>query len=299
MSLLVVQGLCKKIGKKKILDNINLTLDEGDILAFIGPNGAGKTTSIKCILGLQKLTSGNVTINSYDINKDFKKAIESVGCIVESPDVYMNFSGYENLKMKAMYYQNISEERLQYLTKLVGLENRIYNKVSTYSLGMRQRLGIAISLINDPNILILDEPTNGLDPEGIKDLRELFVKLAKSGKAILISSHNLSELESFCNKACIISQGKIIEETSIDKLKIMDKNKYILKVSETKKLTKYLTKEDQIIDDNYLEVVRSEEEIGKLTENIIKAKISLYEVKKEELSLEEAFISKAGGNKID
>ena len=124
----------------------------------------------------------------------------------------MYLSGYENLVMQASYYPKISEENIMNIIKLVGLENRIYDKVNKYSLGMRQRLGIAIALINKPNLLILDEPTNGLDPEGIKELRELLLKLSKEGTGILISSHNLSELENFCNKVCIISHGKILSE---------------------------------------------------------------------------------------
>ena len=174
MNILKVENLCKKMGKKEILNNVNLEIDSGDIVAFIGPNGAGKTTSIKCILGLQKMTSGKVYINGFDIKKDFVKAIEHVGCIVESPDVYLYLTGYENLKLQASLYKDIKEEEIMRVIKLVGLRDRIYEKVSKYSLGMRERLGIAIALLNYPKLLILDEPTNGLDPEGIKDLRELF-----------------------------------------------------------------------------------------------------------------------------
>ena len=228
MSVLKVSNLCKKIGKKEILKNVSFELDKGEILAFIGPNGAGKTTTIKCILGLQKIDSGSVLINDYDIKKDFVNAIKKVGAIVESPDVYLYLTGYENLKMQASYYKDIKEEELTRVIKLVGLQNRINDKVSKYSLGMRQRLGIAISLLNFPNLLILDEPTNGLDPEGIKELRELLQNLAQSGVAILISSHNLSELESFCNKVCIISKGQILAVKSITDIKNISENKYII-----------------------------------------------------------------------
>ena len=238
MSILKVKDLNKKFGKKEVLKSVSFEINEGDILAFIGPNGAGKTTTIKCILGLQRLTKGSITINGYDIKKNFVKAIEKTGCIVESPDVYMYLTGYENLKLQASLYANIKEDSLTNIIRLVGLENRIYDKVSKYSLGMRQRLGIAISLVNSPNLLILDEPTNGLDPEGIKELRELLLKLSKRGMGILISSHNLSELESFCNKVCIISKGEIIEENSISKIKEIDENKYIIKVNDTKKIKK-------------------------------------------------------------
>ena len=180
MSILQVTNLCKKIGKKEILKNVSFAIEKGDILAFIGANGAGKTTTIKCILGLQKMDSGTITINGYDIKKDFVKAISSVGAIVESPDVYQYLTGMENLEMQASFYKDTNFEDIMRVVRLVGLENRIYDKVSKYSLGMKQRLGIAISLINNPDLLILDEPTNGLDPEGIKELRELLLKLAKN-----------------------------------------------------------------------------------------------------------------------
>ena len=164
---------------------------EGDILGFIGPNGAGKTTTIKLILGLQNITSGKVYINGYDIEENFKKAIENVGTIVESPDLYMYMSGYENLKLVANLYKNVDKKRIDEIVKLVGLENRIKDKVSKYSLGMRQRLGIAQAILHRPKLLILDEPTNGLDPEGIKEVKVLLKKLAEQeNMAILISSHN-------------------------------------------------------------------------------------------------------------
>ncbi len=296
MSILKVENLCKKIGKKEILKDVSFEVNKGDILAFIG---AGKTTTIKCILGLQKITKGHVTINGIDIKKDFVHAIEQVGCIVESPDVYMYLTGYENLKLQANLYKNIKEEQIKEIIKLVGLEKRIHDKVSKYSLGMRQRLGIAVSLINSPNLLILDEPTNGLDPEGIKELRELLSRLAKSGMGILISSHNLSELESFCNKVCIISKGHIITETSIEDIKSTEGNKYSIKVKDTSKIKKILEKSDRIIDSEHFEVIREEKEIASLIKELVKNKIDIYEVKKTNISLEEAFMNTLGGNEID
>lgn len=299
MSILKVKDLNKKFGKKEVLKSVSFEINEGDILAFIGPNGAGKTTTIKCILGLQRLTKGSIAINGYDIKKNFVKAIEKTGCIVESPDVYMYLTGYENLKLQASLYANIKEDSLTNIIRLVGLENRIYDKVSKYSLGMRQRLGIAISLVNNPNLLILDEPTNGLDPEGIKELRELLLKLSKRGMGILISSHNLSELESFCNKVCIISKGEIIEENSISKIKEVDENKYIIKLNDTKKTKKLLNSNDKIVDDNYIEVIKDEKEIAEFIKVLVNNNIDIYEVKKEVLTLEEAFMNRAGGKKID
>ena len=170
-TILKCENLCKTFGKRNILKNVSLEIKEGDILGFIGPNGAGKTTTIKLILGLQNITSGKVTINGYDIEKEFTHAIKRVGAIVENPDMYMYLSGYQNLKLVANLYKGITTERIDKVVKLVKLENRIHDKVSKYSLGMRQRLGIAQAILHNPNLLILDEPTIGLDPEVIKELR--------------------------------------------------------------------------------------------------------------------------------
>lgn len=299
MNILKVEKLCKKVGKKEILKNVSFQIDEGDILAFIGPNGAGKTTTIKCILGLQRLTKGSITINGYDIEKDFVKAISHVGCLVESPDVYMYLTGMENLKIQAQMYKNVVMDDILRVVELVGLEQVIYDKVSKYSLGMRERLGIAISLLNNPKLLVLDEPTNGLDPEGIKDLRVLLKRLAKTGVGILISSHNLSELESFCNRVCIISKGKILEEASIEELKKMDEARYVLKVEDSKKAKEYLTNLDKVLDRQHIEVFKDEEEVAEFIALLVKYDIKVYEVIREKLTLEEAFMKKSGGNKID
>ena len=291
--LLECQNLCKNFGKKQILKNVSFEIDEGDILAFIGPNGSGKTTTIKLILGLQKIDKGKVSINGFDVEKDFVKAIEKVGAIVENPDTYMYLTGWQNLKIIANLYKDVTDEEIKKIVKLVDLEKRINDKVSKYSLGMRQRLGIARALINKPNVLILDEPTNGLDPEGIKDLRNLLKKLAKEGMGILISSHNLAELESFCNKVLIIDNGKIIETSKVNEFK-SNGNKYIFKVSNTDNLEVegiYQVKGDEFAYDG------SKEEIAKLIKTLVKKNVDIYEVKMEELTLEEAFLKKTGGNK--
>ena len=291
--LLECQDLCKSFGKKQILKNVSFELDEGDILAFIGPNGSGKTTTIKLILGLQGIDKGSVNINGFDIKKDFVKAIEKVGAIVENPDTYMYLSGWDNLKLTANMYKNISDEAIKDIVKLVDLETIIHDKVSKYSLGMRQRLGIARALINKPNILILDEPTNGLDPEGIKDLRNLLKKLAKEGMGILISSHNLAELESFCNKVLIIDNGTIIETSEVKEFKNND-NKYVFTVSSTEKLD--IEGIDEVSKTKF-SFNGDKESIAKIVKKLVKENIDVYEVKMQELTLEEAFLKKTGGKK--
>ena len=291
--LLECINLCKSFGKKQILKNVSFSINEGDILAFIGPNGSGKTTTIKLILGLQKIDSGEVLINGLDITKNFEDAIRKVGAIVENPDSYMYLTGWQNLRLIADYYGNISDEDINELVKYVGLEPRINDKVNKYSLGMRQRLGIARALLNKPNILILDEPTNGLDPEGIKDLRVLLKRLASDGMGILISSHNLAELESFCNKVCIIDNGTIIESSEVTTLK-NNENIVVFKVSDT---TKIDIKDIFDVNKTSFKVSASKEDIAKIIKKLVKDGIDIYEVKNEELTLEEAFLKKTKGGK--
>ncbi len=298
--ILKCDSLYKSFGKKAIIKDLSLELYEGDILGFIGPNGSGKTTTIKMILGLQSINKGSVTINGYDIKKDFVKAISKVGAIVENPDMYMYLSGEKNLELIARMYQGVTKKRIKEVVKLVKLENRIKDKVSKYSLGMRQRLGIAGALLNNPNILILDEPTNGLDPEGIKELRDILKELAtKKNKGILISSHNLSELESFCNKVCVIKNGKVLETTEVKKFKkAASKNIYFMEVSNAKKAVKVLSIGDAINDDK-IKITAAKEEIPELLRKLLKEDILVYQIYEAEISLEEAFLNKVGGNIID
>lgn len=325
--VLECKNLNKNIGKKDILKNVSLEVQEGDILGFIGPNGAGKTTTIKLILGLQKITSGEVKINGYDIKRDFEKAIERVGTIVENPDLYMYMSGLENLKIIARLYKNVDQKRVEEVIKLVGLENRIKDKVSKYSLGMRQRLGIAQAILHKPNLLILDEPTNGLDPEGIKQLRDLLTKLAKEEKmAILISSHNLAELESFCNKVSIIQNGEIIETSTLEEAKRVDgkmiyeieldstagvekildnsalehiKEDNLQQKQDTREISKQESKNVEIIDSNIIKIYASKEEIPEIVAKLVNNNKKIYKVCEDLTSLEDAFLKKTGGNVID
>ena len=299
-TILKCENLCKTFGKKTILKNVSLEVNEGDILGFIGPNGAGKTTTIKLILGLQSITSGKVSINGYDIEKDFTNAIKKVGAIVENPDMYMYLSGCQNLKLVANLYKNISDSRIEEVVKLVKLENRIKDKVSKYSLGMRQRLGIAQAILHKPNLLILDEPTNGLDPEGIKEMRELLVDLANKEKmAILISSHNLAELDNFCNKVSIIKNGKIIETSEISKIKKEASKE--LKIFEVDRvnIAEEVLGEIEKINENKFRINIEKQEIPEIVEKLVKNNVKIYGVKEEEKTLEEAFFEKTGGNVIE
>ena len=299
-NILECRSLCKNFGKKQILKDVSFEIKEGDILGFIGPNGAGKTTTIKLILGLQSITSGKVYINGYNVEKEFTKAIEKVGAIVENPDMYMYMSGYDNLKLVSNMYKGIGTKRIDEVVKLVKLESRINDKVSKYSLGMRQRLGIAQAILHKPNLLILDEPTNGLDPEGIKEMRELLVSLAKNEKmAILISSHNLAELDNFCNKVCIIKNGEIIETSEISAIKKdIDHEQFIIEIENTKGINK-IYKEAEIVNDRVFKINIKKENVPDLVEDMVKHNIKIYGIKEDEKSLEDAFFERTGGNVIE
>ena len=299
-NILECRSLCKTFGKKQILKDVSFEIKGGDILGFIGPNGAGKTTTIKLILGLQSITSGKVYINGYNVEKEFTKAIKKVGAIVENPDMYMYMSGYDNLKLVSNMYKGIGTKRIDEVVKLVKLENRINDKVSKYSLGMRQRLGIAQAILHKPNLLILDEPTNGLDPEGIKEMRELLVSLARNEKmAILISSHNLAELDNFCNKVCIIKNGEIIETSEISAIKKdIEHEKFIIEIENTKEINK-IYKEAEIINDKVFKINIKRENVPDLVIDMVKNNIKIYEIKEDEKSLEDAFFERTGGNVIE
>lgn len=299
--ILKCENLHKSFRKKEILKGVSLDVSSGDILGFIGPNGAGKTTTIKLILGLQRIGSGRVTINGFDIQKDFERAIARVGAIIENPDLYMYLSGYDNLKLISNLYKGIDEKRIQEVIKLVGLEKRINDKVSKYSLGMRQRLGVAQAILHKPNLLILDEPTNGLDPEGIKDLRNLLIKLAKEeNMGILISSHNLAELESFCNKVCIIKNGVIVESSDLETVKkAASEGNYIIELDDSKKARIIIGDMAEATDSTHIQVHADKENIPSIIKKLVLQDIKIYSIREDVLSLEDAFFKKTGGNIID
>lgn len=299
--ILKCQDVYKKIGKKYILKKISFEVKKGEIVGFIGPNGAGKTTTIKLILGLQKITKGKVEINGYDIKKDFEKAIYRVGAIIENPDIYTYLTGYENLKIAQEYYKNIPNQRIDEVMKIVGLKDSIMNKVSKYSLGMRQRLGIAQAILHEPQLLILDEPTNGLDPEGIIEIRNLLKKLVfEENIGILISSHNLSEVENICDKVCIIKSGEIIDEKDIKELKSQNLEEcYIIENEDSYKVRKLISTKSEIIDKQHIKIFTSKEQVPKIVKKLEKNDVLIYTITKKDISLEEAFLKEIGGEKVE
>ena len=214
--VLELTNLKKTIKGKEIIKGVNLTLFPSQIFGFLGPNGAGKTTTIRMIVGLIKPTQGSVKICGYSVAHNFVQAMTNVGCIIESPDMYRYLTGMENLLQFAAMNKTINAQRIKDVVEMVGLQHRIHDKVGTYSLGMRQRLGIAQAILSRPKLLILDEPTNGLDPAGITEFRSLIRKLAyEEDMTVFVSSHLLSEIQQMCDLVSIIKQGNVIKTANV------------------------------------------------------------------------------------
>ncbi|AKG35343.1 ABC transporter ATP-binding protein [Paenibacillus durus] len=216
--VLSVDGVRKRIGRKWIIDNVTFDVREGEIFGFLGPNGAGKTTTIRMLVDLIRPSEGSITVCGYNVNKQPEKALQYVGSIVENPEVYSYLTGWENLQHFARMQPGVDEARIAEVARTVRLDQRIHDKVRTYSLGMRQRLGIAQALLGRPRLLILDEPTNGLDPKGIKEMREFIRRLADEGMAVFVSSHLLSEIQLLCDRVAIISRGRVLAVGGVNEL---------------------------------------------------------------------------------
>lgn len=207
-----IQNVTKRIKGKTIIDQISFDVHRGEVFGFLGPNGAGKTTTIRMIVGLMGITDGDIKIAGNSIKTDFEKAVKHIGAIVENPEMYKFLSGYDNLVHFARMSSGVDKKKIAEVVELVGLTDRIKDKVKTYSLGMRQRLGLAQCLLHDPDILILDEPTNGLDPAGIREIRDHIRMLARErNMAVIVSSHLLAEMEMMCDRIGIIQQGKLVD----------------------------------------------------------------------------------------
>ena len=216
--ILSVERVKKKIGRKWIIQDVSFDIQAGEIFGFLGPNGAGKTTTIRMLVDLIKPTEGIIKVCGYDVNRQQEQALRYVGSIVENPEVYTYLTGWENLEHFARMQPGIDEDRIREVVDIVRMDKRIHDKVRTYSLGMRQRLGIAQALLGRPKLLILDEPTNGLDPKGIKEMREFIQRLAGEGLAVFVSSHLLSEIQLLCDRVAIISRGKVLAVGSVENL---------------------------------------------------------------------------------
>lgn len=299
-NVLEIKNVSKKIGKKLILDDITFDVKEGEVFGFVGPNGAGKTTLIKTMLGLYKQDSGFISIGGYDLNKNFEKAMEQIGAIIENPEMYSYLSGMDNLNIYSIMSGFNDLEYKNKVINTVKLENRINNKVKTYSLGMRQRLGIAQALISKPKLLILDEPTNGLDPIGIKELRDLLKRISKENNIVVfVSSHILSEIELMCDRIAIIDNGSIVE---IKDMNSSDDNKQLkvsFEVSDVDGVSKLLKdkKYKTSISSNCVVIDVLKDDIPVVNKFLVESGFSVFGINAVKRTLEDEFIEKTKGTK--
>ncbi len=279
--VLEVKNLTKVIGKKKILDDITFDLEEGKILGIIGRNGAGKSMLLKTIVGLCHFTNGTIKLNGYDISKEYENAIRSVWCVIEVPAMYENLSGKENLEIFRMMFKNVSDKKIHEIIKLVSLEDSQYKKLKIYSLGMRQKLGIAVALINNPKLLILDEPTSSLDSIDILDLKKFLKSLKKT--SVIISSNMLNQIESVCDEVIFMNEGKIINRKEISKIK-----KCKFSVDDGEKAKKILS---NCNFNTELEV--SKDEVSIINKILVKNNVKVFKISEDtcNYNLEKEFLS--------
>jgi ABC-2 type transport system ATP-binding protein len=296
---LAAHNLTKVIGDRLIVDDVSFELRPGEVFGFLGPNGAGKTTTIRMLVGLIRATAGTVTVCGYDIRHQFEKAMSCVGCIVENPDLYRFMSGRENLEHFARMTGTKNGE-IARVAELVNMGHRLDQRVGTYSLGMRQRLGLAQAMLSRPRVLILDEPANGLDPAGIREIRTLLRTLAaEEGLAVFVSSHLLAEVELTCDRVAIIHKGKILREGPVSEL-ISKQRAMSLRVGDVVRAAEILSERGISFYEHDGELLLSIDEndtppvIAALTQN----GIEVYHAAKQVHTLEEMFIEATGGETV-
>ncbi len=304
MNVLEIKNLYKTLGNTEVIKGINLSIKQGEIFGFLGPNGAGKTTTIRMLVGLIKSTNGEIRICGYDLNKNKEKALKNVGAVVENPELYKYLSGRENI-MQIARLRSVSKKEVEKVIKLVGLEKRIDDKVSKYSLGMKQRLGLAVALIGSPKLLILDEPTNGLDPTGILEFREIIKKASKEKEiSVFISSHILSEIQNLCDKVAFINEGKIKSIEKMDNKGIYQgKDDIILKTKSPVNIVLDIIKTLPYVirsKENGEEIILLVEKdmTSKLIKKLVSENIEICEVYKNKQELEERYIELMNGGSI-
>ncbi|WP_410984810.1 ABC transporter ATP-binding protein [Bacillus cereus] len=293
--ILSVRDVKKVIGKKTLVENISFDVKQGEVFGFLGPNGAGKTTTIRMLVGLIKVTEGEIAIGGYHIKENFREAMRQIGSIVENPELYTYLTGWENLKQFARMLGGISDGRILEIAKMVHLDERIHDKVKTYSLGMKQRLGIAQALLGNPKLLILDEPTNGLDPAGIREMREFIHKLVKEeNMSVFISSHLLSEVQMICDRVAIIHKGKMITVAPIEELikTASDRVEWIVTpITKAKDMLEAAEEVREISVDNERLLCRMDiSSISTWNKRFVEKGINVHSVKELVFTLEDLFI---------
>lgn len=311
---LKIQNITYKYGKRTVLNNVSFETHTGEVFGLLGPNGAGKTTLIKLITGLLTIEDGQIEIFGKSLENEYEDAMANLGAIVENPEMYSYMTGYQNIMQYVRMRRGITKERIDEVIEMVGLSNRINEKVGRYSLGMRQRLGVALALLHNPKLLILDEPTNGLDPAGIKQLRDILISIAhKENICVVVSSHLMSEMQMMCDRVAIIKQGSLIKLDTMENLLVLTATNtvsYSLSVSDISRgleIIKNMDKDFNIStsDNDSLNVILPNEQYKEKIANIIKTlvteNIEIYSVIPQDTqNLEDAFIelTSEGGPQI-
>ncbi|WNQ10129.1 ABC transporter ATP-binding protein [Paenibacillus aurantius] len=302
-AVLSVRGISKTIGGKTLVEGISFEIGKGEIFGLLGPNGAGKTTTIRMLVGLIEPTSGSIAVCGHDVRKARREAMRGVGAIVENPELYGYLSGEENLRQFARLSRlEGADERIREVARLVGLEERLQEKVKRYSLGMRQRLGLAQALLHRPSLLILDEPTNGLDPAGMREFRQLLRTLASEGTAILLSSHLLGEIEQVCDRVGVIQNGRWVLTSAVGELGDPSQGRRLLiHVDSAEKALACLDAEGievraRFVSPAVISLVPPAESMNPLLKTLLNGGITIHRLEEQNTSLEDKFLEITGGN---
>lgn len=293
-----LQGVSKIISSRSLVSDLTLDISPGQVFGFLGPNGAGKTTTIRMMVGLMSISKGDIFISGHSIKNEFEQAVAQVGAIVENPEMYKFLTGYQNLVHFARMSPGITQERIAETIERVGLTARIHDKVKTYSLGMRQRLGVAQAILHKPKLLVLDEPTNGLDPQGIRELRDYLRQLTREeGITVFVSSHLLSEMELMCDTVAIIQNGKLIDVRNLKAEAGADALAEVaFEVNDTQRASELI--QDAVVQGNMLVVRLSREQIPDLNARLVSEGIQVYGIRNVTHTLEDQFLQVTGGGGI-
>ncbi|MCQ6278214.1 ABC transporter ATP-binding protein [Bacillus sp. EB600] len=294
-TIVELKNVTKVIKGRTIIDNISFHVNKGEVFGFLGPNGAGKTTTIRMMVGLMGITSGDITIAGASIKTKYVEAVSHIGAIVENPEMYKFMTGYDNLVHFARMFKGISKAKINEVVERVGLTKRIDDKVKTYSLGMRQRLGLAQCLLHDPEVLILDEPTNGLDPAGIREIRDYLRLLAREkNMAVIVSSHLLSEMEMMCDRIGIIQNGCLVDVQLVEEFVHGEASVYEFEVIPSEKAISVLKANypDRRITTSRKGIMAqmNKDEIPELVKTLVEANIRIFAIKEETKTLEDRFL---------
>ncbi|WP_338451514.1 ABC transporter ATP-binding protein [Niallia oryzisoli] len=285
----------KVIKNRTIIDSISFEVHKGEVFGFLGPNGAGKTTTIRMMVGLIGISEGDIEIAGKSITNDFEQAVSHIGAIIENPEMYKFLTGYQNLLHYARMSNGINKKKIFEIVELVGLTERIHDKVKTYSLGMRQRLGLAQCLLHEPDVLILDEPTNGLDPAGIREIRDHLRYLAKEkNMAVIVSSHLLLEMEMMCDRIAIIQHGKLIDVQRVQNFLEGSDHVVVFETADSVKAIQVISGSYPTIHikqlENEIHLLISKEQIPGIVRLLVENHIDIFRVQEVTKTLEDRFL---------